>query len=137
MTRMKKIGMDLRQGQANSALPGHFPSEFSFNPNQTHLNQVIIVFKTTRRLRAGEFFQGWSKSLQESGLEGPSLPITDLRSGGNRELQKSQGKQARAYTDGRREVGQINETMKRIKSQSKYQRDYKKAAMLTVVKIPV
>ncbi len=36
----------------------------------------------------------------------------DLRSGGNRQLQKSQGKQARAYTDGRREVGQINETMK-------------------------
>ncbi len=56
---------------ANSALPGHFPSEFSSNPNQTHLNQVIIVFKTTRRLRAGEFFQGWSKSLQESGLEEP------------------------------------------------------------------
>ncbi len=30
---------------------GHFPSEFSSNPNQTHLNQLIIVFKTTRRLQ--------------------------------------------------------------------------------------
>ncbi len=45
---------------------------------------------------------------------------------------KSQGKQARDYTDGRREVGQRNETMKRIKSQSKYQRDYKKEATLTM-----
>ncbi len=50
-------GYHLAQGRANSAFPGHFPSEFSSNPNQTHLNQVIIVFKTTRRLRAGEFFQ--------------------------------------------------------------------------------
>ncbi len=48
----------LDQGRTNLALPGHFPSEFSSNPNQTHLNQVIIVFKTTRRLRAGEFFSG-------------------------------------------------------------------------------
>ncbi len=46
--------------------------------NQTHLNQLIIVFKTTRRLQAGEYYQGWIKSLQESGLEGPSLPITGL-----------------------------------------------------------
>ncbi len=30
---------------------GHFPSEFSSNPNQTHLNQLIIVFKTTRRIQ--------------------------------------------------------------------------------------
>lgn len=56
----------------------------------------------------------------------------DLRSGGNGELQKSQGKQARDHTDGRRDVGQSNETMKRIKSQSKYQRDYKKEATLTM-----
>ncbi len=56
----------------------------------------------------------------------------DLRSGGNGQLQKSQDKQARDYTDGRREVGQRNETMKRIKSQSKYQRDYKKEATLTM-----
>ncbi len=29
-----------------------------------------IIFKTTRRLQAGEFYQGWTKSLQECGLEG-------------------------------------------------------------------
>ncbi len=75
--RLKTPG--LKHGRANSALPGQFPSEFSANPIQTHLNQLIIVFKTTRRLQAGEFYQGWIKSLQESGLEGPSLPITGLK----------------------------------------------------------
>ncbi len=67
----------LVQEWANLAIPGHFPSEFSSNPNQTHLKQLIIVFKTARRLQAGEFYQGWVKSLQEM-LEEPSLPITAL-----------------------------------------------------------
>ncbi len=71
--------MTLKQRWANSALPGRFPSEFSSNPNQTHLNQLIIDFKTNRRLQAGEFYQGWIKSMQESGKEGPGLPITALK----------------------------------------------------------
>lgn len=50
----------------------------------------------------------------------------DARSRGTEELQKSQGKQLRYNMDGRRAEGQRNETIKEIKSQSKYQRDYKK-----------
>lgn len=56
----------------------------------------------------------------------------DVRSRGTEELYKSQGKQTRDNTDERREAGQRNETMKKIKSQSKYQRDYKKEATLTM-----
>ncbi|XP_026103331.1 uncharacterized protein LOC113074680 [Carassius auratus] len=56
----------------------------------------------------------------------------DARSRGTEELYTSQGKQTRDYTDGRREAVQRNETMKKIKSQSKYQRDYKKEATLTM-----
>ncbi len=50
-----------------SLLSGYAPGS---NPNQTHMKQLIIVFKTTRRLQAGDLYQGWVKSLQESGLEG-------------------------------------------------------------------
>ncbi len=56
----------LAQGWANSALRGHFHSDFSSNPNQTHLNQLTIVFKTTIRVQAGEFYQGWIKSLHQT-----------------------------------------------------------------------
>lgn len=56
----------------------------------------------------------------------------DARSKGTEELYTSQGKQTRDYTDGRQEAVQRNETMKKIKSQSKYQRDYKKEATLTM-----
>lgn len=56
----------------------------------------------------------------------------DLRSGGNGELQKSQGKQTIEQNDGRRESSQRNETLKKIRSESKYQREYKKEATLTM-----
>lgn len=56
----------------------------------------------------------------------------DARNRGTEELQKSQGKQLRHNTDGRRAEDQRNETMKEIKTRSKYQRDYKKEATLTM-----
>jgi len=50
-------------------------SEFSFNPDQTHLNKLIEVLRITRKLQAGDFFselelqviffQSWSCILSE------------------------------------------------------------------------
>lgn len=45
-------------GVLNSGFEIHFNAEFSFNPNQTHLNKLI--FKITNKLQAGDFDQGWS-----------------------------------------------------------------------------
>jgi len=44
------IHLDITQGWATSVLEGHCPTEFSFNPNQTH--QLIKVFRITRKLQA-------------------------------------------------------------------------------------
>ncbi len=46
---------DLDQGWATSDLEGRCPAEFRSNPNQTHLNQLIKVFKITRKLPADVF----------------------------------------------------------------------------------
>ncbi|KAL0158887.1 hypothetical protein M9458_046963, partial [Cirrhinus mrigala] len=54
------------------------PGEFNSNPDQTHLNKLINVFRITRRLQTGEFYQGWSSTLQDTGPSGPSLPMPDL-----------------------------------------------------------
>ncbi len=40
-------------------LEGRCPAEFSSNPNQTHLNKLINVFKITRKLQTGVFVGGW------------------------------------------------------------------------------
>jgi len=50
--------MALNQGWATSVLEGHCPTEFSFNPNQTHQNKLIKAFRITRKLQAGDFFSG-------------------------------------------------------------------------------
>ncbi len=42
-------------GLGNFGPGGHCPAEFSSNPNQTYLNKLINVFKTTRKLQAGLF----------------------------------------------------------------------------------
>ncbi len=53
--KMQKYHKCSRPGVGNVS-----PVEFSSNPNQTHLNKLIKVFRITR-LQAGEvFFQGWS-----------------------------------------------------------------------------
>ncbi len=53
--KMQKYHKCSRPGVGNVG-----PVEFSSNPNQTHLNKLIKVFRITR-LQAGEFFfQGWS-----------------------------------------------------------------------------
>ena len=38
----------LEQGSSNLDLEIHFPAEFSSNPNQTHLNKLIKVFRITK-----------------------------------------------------------------------------------------
>ncbi len=70
---------DLRQGFSTLVLEGHCPANFSSNPNQTHLNQLIKMFRITSKLQAGEFDQGWSKTLQDCGPPGPGLRTPDLR----------------------------------------------------------
>ncbi len=41
-------------------LESRCPAEFSSNPNQTHLNKLINVFRITRATGRWGFFQGWS-----------------------------------------------------------------------------
>ncbi len=63
-------------------LKGHCPANFSSNPNQTHLNQLIKLFRITNKQQAGVFDQGWSKTLQDSGPPGPGLRTPGLDHGG-------------------------------------------------------
>ncbi len=39
---------------------------------------LINVFRIIRKSQVGEFDQGWSQTLQESGSREPDLSITDL-----------------------------------------------------------
>ncbi len=43
------FGHWLVQGFSTLALKVHFPAEFSSNPNQTHLNKLIKLFRITRK----------------------------------------------------------------------------------------
>ncbi len=64
----------VRPGVLNPGPRGPLSCNFSSNPNQTHLNQLIKLFRITSKLQeAGEFDQGWSKTLQDSGPPGPGL----------------------------------------------------------------
>ncbi|XP_067303578.1 serine/threonine-protein kinase pim-2-like [Pseudorasbora parva] len=49
------------------------PTEFSSNPDQTHLSKLIEACWNTRRSQIGEFDQGWRETLQGSSPPGPSL----------------------------------------------------------------
>ncbi len=49
------------KGFSALALEVHFPAEFRCNPNQTHVNKTIKIFRITRKLQAGEFDQGCRK----------------------------------------------------------------------------
>ncbi len=69
----------IEQAFLTLVLEGHCPANFSSNPNQTHLNQLIKLFRITSKLQAGEFDQGWSKTLQDSDPPGPGLdPAIEL-----------------------------------------------------------
>ncbi len=72
------IWFSLDQALSTLVLEGHCPANFSSNPNQTHLNQLIKLFRITSKLQAGEFDQGWSKTLQDSGPPGPGLRTPGL-----------------------------------------------------------
>ncbi len=62
----------LMQGSPGLVLERRWPAEFSSNPNQTLLNQLIKVllgiFKTSRQVCRGEL-----GVLQDTGPPGPSL----------------------------------------------------------------
>jgi len=48
------------QGSSNLVLEGQCPGEFSSNSHQTHLNNLIKVFRITIKSQVGEFDQGLS-----------------------------------------------------------------------------
>ncbi len=48
------------QGSLTLDLEVHFPAEFSSNPNQTHLNKLIKVFRINTKLQVAVFNPGWS-----------------------------------------------------------------------------
>ncbi len=73
--------MRLEQAFSTLVLEGHCPVNFSSNPNQTHLNQLIKLFRITSKLQAGEVDQGWSKTMQDSGPPGPGLRTPGLEYG--------------------------------------------------------
>ncbi len=50
----------VEQGWATLILEGRVPAEFSSNPNQTHLNQLIKVFRMQLGIFFPRVFQGWS-----------------------------------------------------------------------------
>ncbi len=51
---------NLNQEYSNLAREIHFPADFSCNPNQTHLNMLLSVFRIISKPQVGEFDQGWS-----------------------------------------------------------------------------
>ncbi len=61
--------------------PGELrPTDFSSNPNQTHLNQLITVFKATCSFQTGVLEQGWNWNLQDDSSPGAGLEIPDINS---------------------------------------------------------
>jgi len=38
----------------------NFPAEFGSNLDQTHMHKLIKVFRSIRKLQAGELERGWS-----------------------------------------------------------------------------
>ncbi len=54
-------------------LESYRPADFSSKPNQTHLNQLITVFKATCSLQTGVLEQGWNWNLQDGSSPGAGL----------------------------------------------------------------
>ncbi len=65
-------------GVSTLLLESHHPEDFSSNPNQTHPNQLIKVFRATWSLQTGVLEQGWNWSLQDGGSPGAGLEIPAL-----------------------------------------------------------
>ncbi len=65
----------LSQGVSNPAPEELCPTDFSSNPNQTHLNQLI---KLHYLLMAGVLEQGWNWNLQDGSSPGAGLEIPAL-----------------------------------------------------------
>jgi len=57
-------------GSSNPVLEGHWPEEYSFNPNKAHLNKTVKVFKVTEKFQVSEFDHGWAKLCRTVALQG-------------------------------------------------------------------
>ncbi len=68
----------LRQGSPTLLLESYHPADFSSNPNQTHLKQLIKVFRATWLLQTGVLQQSWNWSLQDGSSPGAGLEIPVL-----------------------------------------------------------
>ncbi len=70
------LGLGLSQGSSNLFLEGRCPAEISANPNQTHLNQLIMVLlgilETWRQMCWGKL------ELNSAGPPGPSVVTPGL-----------------------------------------------------------
>lgn len=58
--RSDQLYVAYQAGFSALALEIHYISEFISNPNKTHLNKLIRIFRITRKLQGGEYDQGWS-----------------------------------------------------------------------------
>lgn len=65
------------QGFSTLAPEIHFPSEFSANPNQTHPNQLIDVFRITKNYRQLNLIKVGAK-LKESRPQWPEFLWMDM-----------------------------------------------------------
>ncbi len=59
-------------------LESYPPTDFSSNPNQAHLKQLIKVLKATCKLQTGVLEQGFNWNLQDSSSLGAGLEIPGI-----------------------------------------------------------
>ncbi len=59
-TPFQNLLFQIGQGSTNLAHEIHFPAEFSYNLNQTHLSMLINVFRIIRKSQLGEFDKSWN-----------------------------------------------------------------------------
>ncbi len=78
--QMRNLNFNIDPFQRSSAplLGSHYPGEFSSNPNQTHLKQLIKLFRITWNYTCRCAEAGWKYTLQDSGSPGAGLKTSDL-----------------------------------------------------------
>ncbi len=69
----------LKQGSPTLLLASYRPTDISSNPNQTHLNQLVKLFKATCLFQTGVLEQAWNWNLQDGSSPGAGLEIPDLK----------------------------------------------------------
>lgn len=58
-------------------LKGHYTADFSSNPNQTHLNQLIKAIRITRNFQGSG--AGWNQTPQDIGPPGADLDTLAIK----------------------------------------------------------